>query len=111
MLVAKELVTPLAEMEDQLREVVTAVTRLQAQLQESEGRRTEMQQQMDALRQQRQAPQARVGVDTRNLGRPSVFNGTDSAWRDWAVVFRSYSGLVNGELQEEMTRVERLSEP
>ena len=47
-------------------------------------------------------------MDTRNLGRPSQFNGTDSAWRDWSVVFRSYAALVHPALKEEMQRVERL---
>ena len=40
----------------------------------------------------------KIGVDTRNFGRPSHFNGTDSAWRDWSVA-----------LKAEMQRVERLS--
>ena len=40
----------------------------------------------------------KIGVDTRNFGRPSHFNGTDSAWRDWSVA-----------LKEEMQRVVRMS--
>ena len=48
-------------------------------------------------------------LDTRNLGRPCQFNGTDSAWRDWSVVFRSYAALVHPALKDEMQRVERLS--
>ena len=47
-------------------------------------------------------------VLTHTLGRPSKFNGTDSAWRDWSVVFRSYAALVHRALKEEMHRVERL---
>ena len=53
----------------------------------------------------------RIGVDTRNLERPSQFNGTDNAWRDWSVVFRSYVALVHPALKEEMQRVERLPTP
>jgi len=53
----------------------------------------------------------RVGVDTRNLGRPESFNGDDSRWRDWAVVFRSYAGLVTPELGQLMTDAERLDRP
>merc|ERR1712194_785693 len=45
---------------------------------------------------------ARVGIDTRNLGRPSTFNGQDSTWRDWSIVFSSYSALVNPELRQLM---------
>ena len=51
----------------------------------------------------------KIGVDTQNLGRPSQFNGTDSAWRDWSVVFRSYAALVHPALKDEVQRVERLS--
>ena len=50
----------------------------------------------------------KIGVDTRNLGRPSQFNGTDSAWRDWSVVFRSHAALVHPALKVEMQLVERL---
>ena len=56
----------------------------------------------------RASGERKIGVDTRNLGRPSQFNGTDSAWRDWSVVFRSYAALVHPALKVEMQRVERL---
>ena len=56
----------------------------------------------------RASGERKVGVDTRNLGRPFQSNGTDSAWRDWSVVFRSYAALVHPALKGEMQRVERL---
>ena len=56
----------------------------------------------------RTAGERKIGVDTRNLGRPSPFDGTDSAWRDWSVVFRSYAALVHPALKREMQRVELL---
>ena len=56
----------------------------------------------------RASGERKIGVDTRNLGRPSQFNGTYSAWRDWSVVFRSYAALVHPALKGEMQRVERL---
>ena len=56
----------------------------------------------------RASGERKIGVDTRNLGRPPQFNGTDSAWRDWSVVFRSYAALVHPTLRTEMQRVERL---
>ena len=62
---------------------------------------------MERLR--RASGERKIGVDTRNLGRPSQFNGTDSAWRDLSVVFRSYAALVHPALKDEMLRVERLS--
>ena len=56
----------------------------------------------------RASGERKVDVDTSNLGRPSQFNGTDSAWRDWSVVFRSYAVLVHPTLRGEVQRVERL---
>ena len=79
---------------------------VQAQLTASEAARTTLQAQVD--RMGRASGERKIGVDARNLGRPSQFNGTDSAWRDWSVVFRSYAALVHPALKEEMQRVERL---
>ena len=56
----------------------------------------------------RASGERKIGVDTRNLGRLSQFNGTVSSWRDWSVVFRSYAALVHPALKGEMLRVERL---
>ena len=47
-----------------------------------------------------------MGVDTRNLGRPSSFDGSDAKWRDFAVVFRSYAALVNPHIETGMTAAE-----
>ena len=92
--------------EAQIRELVTAVQNVQAQLTASEAARTALQAQVD--RMGRASGERKIGVDTRNLGRPSQFNGTDSAWRDWSVVFRSCAALVHPALKGEMQRVERL---
>ena len=92
--------------EAQIREMVTAVQSVPAQLMASEEARTTLQAQVD--RMGRASEEREIGVDTRNLGRPSQFNGTDSAWRDWSVVFRSNSSLVHPALKVEMQRVERL---
>ena len=75
--------------EAQIRELITAVQSVQAQLTASEAARTTLQAQVD--RMGRASGERIVGVDTRNLGRLSQFNGTDSAWRDWSVAFRSYA--------------------
>jgi len=53
----------------------------------------------------------RVGIDTRNIGKPESFSGEDSRWRDWAVVFRSYSCLVNPRLEPLMKDAERRLDP
>merc|ERR1711963_927165 len=47
-----------------------------------------------------------LGVDTRALGRPSMFDGQDVKWRDWSVVFKSYAGLVNERLATLMAPAE-----
>ena len=88
-------------------ELATAVQSVQAQLMVSEAGRTNLQAQVERLG--RTSDELKIGVDTRNLGRPSQLNGTDSAWRDWSVVFRSYAALVHPGLKDEMQRVERLS--
>ena len=92
--------------EAQISELISAVQNVQAQLTASEAARTALQAQVD--RMGRASGERKIGVDTRNLGRPSQFNGTDSAWRDWSVVFRSYAALVHPALKGEMLRVERL---
>ena len=92
--------------EAQIRELITAVKSVQAQLTASEAARTTLQAQVD--RMGRASGERKIGVDTRNLGRPSQFNGTDSPWKDWSVVFRSYAALVHPALKVEMQRVERL---
>ena len=92
--------------EAQIRELVTAVQTVQAQLTASETARTTLQAQVD--RMGRASGERKIGVDKRNVGRPSQFNFTDSAWRDWSAVFRKNAALVHPALKEEMQRVERL---
>ena len=53
----------------------------------------------------------RLGVDTRTLGRPDHFEGTDAKWRDWAVVFRSYCALVDPLLTGLMQAAEVQPDP
>ena len=79
----------------------------QAQLMVSEAARANLQAQVE--RRGRTSGGLKIGVDTRNLGRLSQFNGTDSAWRDWSVVFCSYAALVHPALKDEMQRVQRMS--
>ena len=79
-------------------DLATAVQSVQAQLMVSEAARSNLQAQVERLG--RTTGERNIGVDTRNLGRPSQFNGTDSAWRDWSVVFRSYAALVHPALKD-----------
>ena len=59
--------------EAQIRELVTAVQTVQAQLRASETARTTLQAQVE--RMGRASGERKIGVDKRNLGRPSQFNG------------------------------------
>ena len=95
--------------EAQLKELATAVQSVQAQLMAGESALSNLQAQVERLG--RSSGERKIGVDTRNLGRPSQFSGTDRAWRDWSVVFRSYAALVHPALKDEMQRVERMSTP
>ena len=81
-------------------ELATAVQSVQAQLMASQAARSNLQAQVERLG--RASGERKIGVDTRNLGRLSQFNGADRAWRDWSVVFRSYAALVHPALKEEM---------
>ena len=85
---------------------VLSLQSVQAQLTASEAARTTLQAQVD--RMGRDSGERKSGADTRNLWRPAQFNGTDSAWRDWSVVFRSDAALVHPALKVEMQRVARL---
>ena len=58
-------------------ELATAVQSVQALLMVCEAARWNLQAQVERLG--RTADERKIGVDTR--GRPSPFNGTDSAWR------------------------------
>ena len=64
--------------EAQLVELATAVQSVQAQLMASEAARSNLQAHVERLG--RTTGERKICVDKRNLGRPSQFNGTDSAW-------------------------------
>ena len=54
----------------------------------------------------RSAATAGVGIDTKTLGRPESFAGDESRFKDWAIVMRSYSSLVNRHLRDMMKAAE-----
>ena len=103
------------QIEQQLQQMVNAITILQQQLAASDASRVALETEVQGMREQPAPPNpaggSRVGIDTRNLGRPASFVGTDETWRDWCVVFRSYSAIVNPRLQELMEDAERESSP
>ena len=92
-------------LEAQIAELVQAVNVLTVNQQQTEVARQTLEAEVTQLRAEAAQPQparTKVGIDTRNLGRPAQFAGQDVAWRDWAIVFASYSALVNPELRRLM---------
>ena len=51
-----------------------------------------------------------VGVDTRLLGKPSDFSGTQDAWRDWSTVCKRYAGAAIPRLQKQMDNAAKATE-
>ena len=46
------------------------------------------------------------GIDTRMLGRPDTFDGSESEWRDWSTVMKAYAALCNASLVTAMPATE-----
>ena len=42
------------------------------------------------------------GIDTRMLGRPDTFDGSESKWGDWSTVMKAYAALCNASLVSAM---------
>ena len=42
------------------------------------------------------------GIDTRMLGRPDTFDGSESKWGDWSTVMKAYAALCNVSLVSAM---------
>ena len=42
------------------------------------------------------------GIDTRMLGRPDTFDGSESKWGDWRTVMKAYAALCNASLVSAM---------
>ena len=40
----------------------------------------------------------RLGIDVKRLGQPDKFDGSDSKFRDWCIVFKSYVTVGNSEM-------------
>eukprot|EP00971_Amphidinium_carterae_P128016 2535761-Amphidinium_carterae.1 len=80
---------------------------------------TRLQQEVQTLQQQQtqmQAAQIRVsaghigGIDTRIIGKPDTFTGRQEAWKDWAIVLRSYSAASMPVLAMLMEKAETTEE-
>ena len=53
------------------------------------------------------AAELHSAVDTRVIGKPSIFNGKQERWVAWSFVFRSFCGAVSQGLVEMMTKYEQ----
>ena len=49
-------------------------------------------------------------VDTRVLGKPSIFTGKPEQWRDWSFNFKSYCAAVNDAITNAMDEYGKLTE-
>ena len=52
-----------------------------------------------------------LGVDTRLLGKPSDFQGTQETWHDWCAAFKGYAGAAVPRLQRLMLEAQQATEP
>ena len=47
-----------------------------------------------------------LSIDARQIGKPEIFDGTGSKFRDWSIVFRSYATLANPLLGDLLRRAD-----
>ena len=94
-------------MEAQVAALTQQVADLTAQLVANAERQASLE---DQLRTAQQTAAARaVGVDTKLLGRPDVFEKEDK-WQDWSTVFRAYGGLLGPEVGPGLRAAEDLGQ-
>ena len=61
--------------------------------------------QLDQALQQGDRPGTAAGqvVDTRVLGRPDNWDGSDEAWPNWSYVMKAHAGAIDQDLSADMT--------
>ena len=64
--------------------------------------------QLDQALQQGGRPGTAAGqvVDTRVLGRPDKWDGSEKAWPNWSFVMKTYAGAIDEDLSADMTAAE-----
>ena len=95
-------------MEQQVRDLVQALGQLQGTVQQQSG---ELQQaRRDAAVAQATSAATAASrsnlVDTRLLGKPRTFDGSDSSWSNFSTIFRAYMGAISPELLTGMQQAE-----
>ena len=101
-------------MEQQVAELVAAMSQLQATVQ---AQNLELQ----TARQEASAAAARAAsvasstnqslIDTRLLGKPRSFDGSDEAWSNFSTILRAYMGAISPELLSAMQAAEAETSP
>ena len=106
----------MTEMDDMRRQLLDLVNRQQ----QAEQRQQLAEQALLEERGHRQATQARLDqqraaavgmVDTRLLGKPEKWDGTDRAWKDWRFVTRAYLMAAMPATSVALDRAEELTQP
>ena len=93
----------MAALRQQVEELTTRLAQQAQTAMEAAAAHTALQARLDAALQL--AAQRAVGVDTKLLGRPDVFE-KEEKWPDWSVVFRAYGGLLGPEVSPGLTSAE-----
>ena len=94
-------------MEAQLQEYAQRLIAAEAQMQEMQTQMGQQQQRPQAAAAPENVLPAFSAVDTRLLGKPDSFDGSQAKWRDWPIVFRSYAGALSSVLAREMPIAEK----
>ena len=75
-------------MEQQIQHLLDRQQQLEAALTLEQQARTALEQR--AMTPRAEESSSRSNIDTRLLGKPDRFDGSDASWKDWEFVTRSY---------------------
>ena len=100
----------LAAMDQQVAQLVEAMGQLQATVAAQSSELAMARQ--EAATARAEASTARTGlVDTRLLGKPKSFDGTDESWASFATIMRAYIGAISPDLLTAMVQAESEATP
>ena len=95
-------------MEQQIQHLIERQQQLEAALTLEQAARTALEARATATPRGEESQQ-RTNIDTRLLGKPDRFDGSDSSWKDWEFVTRSYLMAAIGGIGQGLQTAE--SEP